>query len=438
MRVVDLITKKRTGQEHSKEEIDFLVGSFTRGAIPDYQMSAWLMAIMWRGLTDDEMFTLTEAMVASGDVLDLGDMASTAVDKHSTGGVGDKTTLAVVPILAAGGVHVAKMSGRGLGNTGGTLDKLDSIPGFRTGLTIDEIVGQVRSVGACIAAQTDTLVPADRKMYALRDVTSTVESLPLIAASIMSKKLAGGSHNILLDVKVGRGAFMKTLEHARSLADAMVRIGKAQGRHVVAVLSDMDTPLGYNVGNLLEVREVVALLQGNAWAEPHLRELVLRLSGIGFLMSGRCMSVTDGEALAEKLIKSNAAFEKLCEIVTAQGGDASCLEQTVKQPVCRYKLDVRVPDSGYLYSLNAEAIGAAAMRLGAGRATKDDTIDPTAGIMLRHTQGDIVVQGNIVATVCAPSEAQAREACLDVLDAIEIRQAAPAVSPFIYETIGLD
>ena len=438
MRVVDLITKKRKGGEHSGEEIDFLVGGFARGTLPDYQMSAWLMAVMWRGLTDRETFALTGAMVASGDVLHLGDLAATAVDKHSTGGVGDKTTLAVVPILAAGGVHVAKMSGRGLGYTGGTLDKLESIPGFRTALTIDEILKQVQSVGACIAAQTDSLVPADRKIYALRDATSTVESLPLVAASIMSKKLAGGSHNIVLDVKVGRGAFMKTLDDARNLADTMVRIGKSQGRRVVAVLSDMDKPLGYNIGNLLEVREVVALLQGNPWAEPRLLEIVRLLSGIGFLMAGRCASLAEGRTLADRMVSGGAAFDKLCEIVAAQGGDVTCLQQTVKQPACRFKVDVHAPDSGYLYSLDAEAIGIAAMRLGAGRAAKDDTIDPTAGIMLRHTQGDMVVRDTIVATVCASSDAQAREAGLDVLEAIEIHKAAPAATPFIYETIGLD
>jgi pyrimidine-nucleoside phosphorylase len=436
MRAVDLIAKKRTGGEHTETEIHFLVGGYSQGAIPDYQMSAWLMAVLWRGLTDREMFVLTEAMVMSGETLALGDLAATAVDKHSTGGVGDKTTLAVVPILAAGGVAVAKMSGRGLGHTGGTLDKLDAIPGMRTALSIDEILTQTRAVGACIAAQTESLVPADRKMYALRDATATVESLPLIAASIMSKKLAAGSRNIILDVKVGSGAFMKTLDEARALADAMVRIGEAHGRRVVAVLSDMNVPLGYNVGNLLEVCEVVSLLRNNAGAERRLRHVVKTLCGIGFVLAGCAGTSVAGEAIAEELIVSGKAFEKLLQIVAAQGGDAACLEQTVRLPQCRVRRDVPAPRSGYVTALDAEAIGLAAMRLGAGRATKEDAIDPAAGVMLRYVLGDKVSAGLPIATLCAGSEIQAREAERELLAAIRIGPEPPHTRPLIYETVG--
>lgn len=436
MRAVDLIAKKRAGGEHTEPEIHYLVSGYSQGTIPDYQMSAWLMAVLWRGLTDLEMFVLTEAMVASGETLALGDLAAAAVDKHSTGGVGDKTTLAVVPILAAGGVTVAKMSGRGLGHTGGTLDKLEAIPGVRTALTATQILAQARSVGACIAAQTETLVPADRKMYALRDATATVESLPLIAASIMSKKLAAGSRNIILDVKVGSGAFMKTLDEARALADAMVRIGEAHGRRVVALLSDMNVPLGYNVGNLLEVCEVVSLLRNNAGAEPRLRQVVKTLCGIGFVLADCAGTAVAGEAIAEDLIVSGKAFEKLLQIVAAQGGDASLLEQTVKLPRCRVKMDIPAPRSGYVASLDAEAIGLAAMRLGAGRATKEDTIDPAAGIMLRYVLGDSVSKGMPLATLCASSEIQAREAGQALLAAIRIEPSPPNARPLIYEIVG--
>lgn len=437
MRVVDLITKKRTGSEHTETELQFLVRNFVCGGIPDYQMSAWLMAVLWKGLSDREMFILTDAMVASGEIVDLGDLACAAVDKHSTGGVGDKTTLAVVPILAAGGAYVAKMSGRGLGHTGGTLDKLEAIPGMRTSLTIDQIVSQVRSVGACIAAQTDSLVPADRKLYALRDATSTVESLPLIAASIMSKKLAAGSRNIVLDVKVGSGAFMKDIESGKALADAMVRIGEAHGRRVVAIITDMDVPLGYNIGNLLEVSEVVSLLRGNAWAEARLLRVVLTLSGIGFLLAGCAATAAEGEALAKEMISSGKAFAKLLDIVAAQGGDTSCLLQTVKQRHCRLKLDVTAPRGGYVTALDAEGIGLAAMNLGAGRATKEDTIDPTAGIMLRYALGDRVPAKTVMATICASSDVQARQAEQALLQAIRIGDDPPAPRPLIYETVGI-
>ncbi len=436
MRVVDIIHKKRQGRTHTDEEIQFLVGSYAQGATPDYQMSAWLMAVLWRGLSEGETFALTAAMVASGDTLDLSGLPGLFLDKHSTGGVGDKTTLAVVPILASAGVQMPKMSGRGLGHTGGTLDKLESV-GARIGMEPEEIREQVRVVGACLCAQTDRLVPADRKMYALRDATDTVESLPLIAASIMSKKIAGGCPSILLDVKVGGGAFMKSLEDARALAQWMIGIGAAAGRKVAAVLSDMNVPLGYAVGNRVEVREVVRLLQDDPQTETRLRSLVLSLAGAGFLLAGRVSALADGEALASAQIASGAAFEKLREIIAYQGGDTDYLTDDDKPPVARIQWDVTASSGGFVRRLDAEAIGLAAMRLGAGRATKEDPIVPTAGVILRRTVGQPVTPGGVIATLYTDDEAAARAVVPLVSEAFEIGPTALDAHPVIYETIGL-
>ena len=437
LRAVDIIHKKRQGGSHTGEEIDFLVQSFSQGTTPDYQMSAWLMAVLWRGLSDGETFALTRAMVASGDTLDLTGLTGPFLDKHSTGGVGDKTTLAVVPILASSGVQMPKMSGRGLGHTGGTLDKLESLGGTRVERTADEIREQVRAVGACLCAQTSRLVPADRKMYALRDATDTVESLPLIAASIMSKKIAGGCPSILLDVKVGGGAFMKTLPDARALAHLMIGIGTASGRRVAAVLSDMNRPLGYSVGNRVEVHEVVRLLQNDPGTEARLKSLVLTLAGAGFLLAGRVGTVAEGETLADAQIASGAAFAKLREIIAYQGGDTESLTDDYKPPVAPVRLDVTASQGGYVWRLDAEAIGLAAMRLGAGRATKEDQIDPTAGVILHRTVGQSVTQGDIVATLYTHAEHAARAQAPRVWDAFEVGSDPPDPQPVIYEAIGL-
>ena len=438
MRVVDLLRKKRLGEAHSSDEIHFLVRNYTQGDIPDYQMSAWLMAVVWRGLTEAETFALTAAMVASGDTIDLSSIPGPCVDKHSTGGVGDKTTLAVVPILASAGVYIPKMSGRGLGHTGGTLDKLESLGGTRTALEAGEILHQVRMVGACICAQTERLVPADQKLYALRDATETVESLPLIAASIMSKKIAGGCPAIILDVKVGGGAFMKTLPEARALADLMIKIGQAHGRRVAAVLSDMDVPLGYNVGNLVEVREVVTLLQNNPWTEERLKAVVLLLAAAGFLLAGRVPSLDEGKALAEQQIASGAAFEKLCEIIEAQGGSTDFLLHPLRAPSAPVKWDIRATGSGYVQRVDAQAIGLAAMRLGAGREIKEERIDAAAGLALRETIGQYVAAGNVVATLYTRSKVLARQIAPSVWQAFSLGPSAPESRPVIYETIGLD
>ena len=438
MRVVDIIRRKREGGAHPDEEIQFLVQSYALGATPDYQMSAWLMAVLWRGLTETETFALTAAMVASGDVLDLTGLTGPFLDKHSTGGVGDKTTLAVVPILASAGVQMPKMSGRGLGHTGGTLDKLESLGGTRTEMTADEIRAQVQEVGACLCAQTSRLVPADRKMYALRDATDTVGSLPLIAASIMSKKIAGGCPSILLDVKVGGGAFMKSLPDARALACLMIQIGAASGRRVAAVLSDMNEPLGYSVGNRVEVREVALLLQNDSQTEVRLRGLVLTLAGAGFLLAGRVDTLVQGEALAKAQIASGAAYAKLREIITYQGGDTDYLTDDAKPPIARIHLDVTATQGGWVQNLDAEAIGLAAMRLGAGRAAKEGSIDPAAGIILRRTVGQPVTPGDAVATLYTNDESAAQSVAPLVLDAFRLGPTAPDPLPVIYETIGLD
>ena len=438
MRAVDIIRNKRRGEAHTLAEISFLIQNYVHGAIPDYQISAWLMAVLWRGLSEDETFALTSAMVASGETLDLSSLSGPCVDKHSTGGVGDKTTLAVVPILASAGVQVPKMSGRGLGHTGGTLDKLESLGGTRTEMEISAILVQVQAVGACICAQTGRLVPADRLLYALRDATDTVESLPLIAASIMSKKIAGGCPSIVLDVKVGGGAFMKTLPEARALASLMIKIGAAHGRKTVAVLSDMDVPLGYNVGNRVEVREVVSLLQNNAWTEPRLKTVVCTLAAAGFLLTGRVSTLAEGQALAEAQIVSGAAFQKLWDIVEAQGGSPEYLSHALKPPIAKIKRDVRAETSGFVRFVNAESIGLAAMRLGAGRAAKEDALDPTAGVVLRETVGCAVTAGNIIATLHTGSEIAAREVAPQVRAAFDIGPEPPPSRNVIYEIIGLD
>ena len=438
MRAVDIIREKRQGREHSAAEINFLIQNYVHGAVPDYQISAWLMAVLWQGLSEAETFALTTAMIASGDTLDLSSLSGPCVDKHSTGGVGDKTTLAVVPILASAGVKIPKMSGRGLGHTGGTLDKLESLGGTRTEMETAEILAQMQSVGACICAQTSRLVPADRLLYALRDATDTVESLPLIAASIMSKKIAGGCPSIVLDVKVGGGAFMKTLPDARELALLMIKIGAAHGRKTVAVLSDMDVPLGYNVGNRVEVREVVSLLQNNAWTEPRLKTVVCTLASVGFVLSGLAPTLAEGVTLAEAQIISGAAYRKLSEIVLVQGGDPDYLTHALKPPLARIKRDVRTDKTGFIRHIDAEAIGLAAMRLGAGRASKEDAIDPTAGVVLRETVGCPVTTDNIIATLYTGSEIAAREVSSLVKSAFDISPDPPAPQNVIYEILGLD
>ncbi len=420
IRAADLIERKRNGAELSESEIAELVLGFTRGEIPDYQMAAWCMAVYFRGLTGRETHALTDAMVRSGETLDLGAaLGRKVVDKHSTGGVGDKTSLAVGPIVAACGVPFGKMSGRGLGHTGGTLDKLESIRGFRVELSADAFVQQVRDIGLAIIGQTGDLVPADKKLYALRDVTATVDSTPLIASSIMSKKIAAGADAIVLDVKVGDGAFMKTLDDARILAEQMVDLGQRAGREVVCLLTDMNQPLGAAVGNALEVREAVDTIAGIG--PPDFTELVLDACARLLALSDLGVDVAEGRRLAEAAVADGSATAAYERWIRAQGGDPD-LSALPQAPVVR---EVRAPRDGTVVRLGALAVGVAALELGAGRLTKEDAIDHAVGVVCRAKRGDAVAAGEVLAEVHARAEEPASAGVDAVLAAYVIGDEAP-------------
>jgi pyrimidine-nucleoside phosphorylase len=425
----DLIQKKRDGGELPAAEIEALIAAFARGDVPDYQMAAFLMAVYFRGMTPNETAALTTAMARSGDMLDLGALAGRAVDKHSSGGVGDKTSLVIVPLVASAGVPVPKLSGRGLGHTGGTLDKLESIPGCRTDLSEAEFLAQVGRVGCAIAGQSAALVPADAKLYALRDVTATVDSLPLIASSIMSKKLAAGAGAILLDVKCGRGAFMKTEADARALAEAMVAIGRAAGRRTAAVISSMDAPLGRAVGNALEVKEAVAALRGEG--PPDLEALCLRLAGRMLVLGRRAETPEEGTAEVQRRLASGDGLAKFAEMIGAQGGDARVTEEPDRLPQAPVRLPVPAPASGFVGGIDATAIGLAAMRLGAGRARKGEPIDPGVGVIIERPVGSPVRAGESVAVIHARDAAAGEAAAFEVAAAFAITETAPAPPPLI-------
>jgi pyrimidine-nucleoside phosphorylase len=433
MRAVEIIEKKRDGYELSPEEIRFFVEGFTRGEIPDYQAAAFLMAVYFRGMTPRETADLTLAMAYSGRVLDLHDIAPVVVDKHSTGGVGDKVSLVVVPLVAAAGLPVGKMSGRGLSFTGGTIDKLESIRGFRVELTVEEFREQLRRVGAVLCGQSADLAPADGKFYALRDVTGTVPSIPLIAASIMSKKIAAGADAIVLDVKVGNGAFMKTLEDARALAQRMVDIGSALGRRVVAVISDMNQPLGEAVGNALEVKEAIATLRSDG--PQDFREHCLTIAAYMLYLGGRAGSVAEGRRLAEETLSSGAAWEKFRALVAAQGGDVEQIEEPERLPRARLIREIPAPADGYIAEMRAYEVGMAAVALGAGRTKKGEPIDPAVGILVHRKVGDPVRQGEPLFTVHANAEERLAEAEAWLSRAVRIREAPVPPLPHIYETI---
>ena len=400
MNAVEIIARKRDGVVLTAEEIGFFVHGVTVGSVPDYQAAAWLMAVYLRGMTACETQSLTLAMRDSGKRVDLSDLTNgPALDKHSTGGVGDKTTLIVVPILAAAGVPMLKMSGRGLGFSGGTVDKLEAIPGFRTGLTISQAKAQVKRIGAALIAQSDELAPADGILYALRDVTATVESIPLIASSIMAKKLAGGAKRILLDVKVGHGAFMKTRERAEELARMLVAIGEGAGVPTSAVLTAMDEPLGYAVGNALEVKEAILTLQNDPGSEPRLRALCLELAGHGLLAVGKVNTRAEGATQAEQLLVSGKAASKLAEIVAAQGGPDSCAAILESLPQAPIQCAVHAENEGLVTGIDAEVVGRLAMAMGAGREKRNAPIDPSVGIELHHKNGDAVRAGDTLATL---------------------------------------
>ena len=403
MRMYDCIEKKKEGKALTTEEIRFMVKGFTDGVIPDYQMSAMLMAICFRGMDRQETVDLTLAMRDSGSVLDLSSIPGIKVDKHSTGGVGDKTSLVLTPIVAALGVPVAKMSGRGLGHTGGTIDKLECFPGFTTELSREKFMQNVTEIGVAIAGQTANLAPADKRLYALRDVTATVDEMSLIASSIMSKKLASGSDAIVLDVKTGNGAFMKTLEDSIRLAQAMVAIGTHNGRKVAALITDMDTPLGYNIGNSLEVIESVAVLKGHGPAD--LTEVCYQLAANMLLLAGKG-TLPECRKMAEEAVASGAAYEKLKQMFAAQGGDISVLDDPNKFAKAHYSREIRADQGGWLYATNTEMIGNASVLLGAGRIKKEDSIDFAAGIVLHKKAGDRVEPGDLLATFYAEQEAK--------------------------------
>lgn len=388
LRIVDIIEKKRDGEVLTKEEIEFFVTGYTNGSIPDYQASAFLMAVFFQKMTTEEQGHLTMAMAESGDQIDLSAIEGVKVDKHSTGGVGDTTTLILAPLVAACGVPVAKMSGRGLGHTGGTLDKLEAIEGFHVEISTEQFIQQVNELKIAVIGQSGNLTPADKKLYALRDVTATVDSIPLIASSIMSKKLAAGADAIVLDVKTGAGAFMKTLEDSRQLADAMVAIGNEVGRNTSAVISDMSQPLGLAIGNALEVKEAIETLQGKGPAD--LTELCLVLGSKMLLAAGKAASDVDARAQLQSVIKNGDALRLFGELIKAQGGNAEVIANPDLLPRAQYQIEVPAKQSGYVSEIDADEVGVAAMLLGAGRATKEDVIDLSVGIVLCKKIGDYV------------------------------------------------
>lgn len=434
MRMYDIIMKKRNGGELTGEEIRFFVEGYTRGEIPDYQASALMMAVYFRGMTQRETCELTMAMAHSGDMLDLSAVKGIKVDKHSTGGVGDKTSLALAPMVAACGIPVAKMSGRGLGHTGGTIDKLESFPGFTTALTTERFLENVNRIGIAIMGQTADLAPADKKLYALRDVTATVDQMSLIASSIMSKKLAAGADAIVLDVKTGSGAFMKREEDARALAGEMVNIGKNAGRKTVAVISDMDQPLGYAVGNALEVKEAIETLMGRG--PEDFVELCLTLGSRMLMAGGKADDEKTAVRLLKQAIEDGSALRKLAEFVEAQGGDSETVYHPERLPRAAIQRPVPAPEEGFVSHMECDEIGICSLILGGGRETKESVIDLSVGLVLQKKTGDHVKKGEPLAIIHANDENKAAEAEKRFLQACEISGQAPVKPPFIKAVIG--
>ena len=432
MRIYDIIAKKRDGFELTDEEIAFFVRGCTDKSIADYQTTALLMAIYLNGMTDREMITLTNEMAHSGDMLDLSSIQGITADKHSTGGVGDKTTLIVAPIVASCGVKIAKLSGRGLGHTGGTVDKLEAIDGFRVSLSPEEFINQVNDIGICVTGQTGNLAPADKIIYGLRDATATVGSIPLIASSIMSKKLAAGAECIVLDVKVGSGAFMKTLDEAKALSQKMIDIGKANGRKMAAVLSDMDTPLGKNIGNTLEVIEAVDVLKGAVQSD--LTEVCVVLAS-NILSLAKKISLEEAEKQVRRSLSDGTAYETFKKLVVAQCGDSSLIENTDKFKKAAFCREVLSPADGYLASMNAETIGLSSVVLGAGRKTKEDMIDYTAGIILEKKAGEEVKKGEVLARLYTNNAGSLDESERMLLSALKFSKEKPVTKPLIYDVM---
>jgi pyrimidine-nucleoside phosphorylase len=434
MIAVELIRKKREGGTLAKEEMRWLIQEYVSGGIPDYQMSAFLMACYFRGMTEEETLTFTDLMLHSGVVIDLTDIPGAKVDKHSTGGVGDKVSLILAPIVAACGVSVPMISGRGLGHTGGTLDKLESIPGFRTSLSIPEYRSVIRSVGAVLIGQTSELAPADKKMYALRDVTGTVECIPLIAGSIMSKKLAEGIDALVLDVKTGRGAFMQSYDRSLELAQTLVRIGTGFGKETVAFITSMDQPLGTTIGNWLEVVESVECLKGlrgKGDASSDLMEVTHVLSGAMLMLGKKAGTIAEGVALSHASIDNGSAFHKLLDIVAAQGGDTSALENLERYPLPKHAIEVKTMEHGYIGAIDSLELGISGITLGAGRARKEDAIDPKAGIVLAKKIGDTVGSGDVLATFYTDKNEAIESSRERIRNAFRVQSAPPKQKPMI-------
>ncbi len=433
MHAVDLIRKKREGLRLSRAELEYLITGYVRGDIPDYQMAAWNMAVYFRGMDAEEITDLTLIMAHSGDILDLRGIKGVKVDKHSTGGVGDTTTLIVTPLVASLGVPVAKMSGRGLGHTGGTVDKLESIPGFKVTLTPHEFVSQVNRIGLSLVGQTGHLAPADKLLYALRDVTATVESIPLIASSIMSKKIAAGADGFVLDVKVGTGAFMKTEAEAVELAKTMVQIGQLAGRNTVALVTDMNQPLGRSIGNALEVKEAIRTLQG---AGPiRLTGLCIELAVEMVLLAGAATSAGQARKLVEQSLQNGHALRKFGELVEAQGGDSQVVHELTLLPQAEYTGNVLAPGTGFVHAVDPMSIGVTAMELGAGREHKDSVIDLAVGIELQAEVGDYVRQGEVLAKLHANDPKKLDEVMDQALQAFKISEKRSEPNPTIYRRI---
>lgn len=432
MRIYDIISRKRDGFELTDEEIRFFIEGYTKGEIQDYHASALLMAIYLKGMSDREMVTLTLEMAKSGDMLDLSAIDGVTVDKHSTGGVGDKTTLIVTPVVASLGAKVAKMSGRGLGHTGGTVDKLESIEGFNVALTPEEFISTVKKTGICVVGQTGNLAPADKKLYALRDATATVGCMPLIASSIMSKKLAAGSECIVLDVKYGSGAFMKTKADAEELSKKMVEIGKMAGRKMTAVISDMDTPLGKNIGNTLEIKEAVEILRGRG--SDDLRQVSLTLAS-NLISLAEGIAYSEARLKCERALSDGSAYEKFLEFISAQGGNTEMIADTDKLPKACIIHNVLAKESGYISKTDAEKIGSASVILGAGRVNKEDRIDYTAGIILHKKTGDKIEAGDVVAEFHTNDEDKIPSAEKMFFDAVIVSENEPEKTELIYKVI---
>ena len=433
MHAVDLIQKKRDGQRLSRAELEFLIQGYVEGRIPDYQMAAWAMAVYFQGMEPEEITDLTLIMAHSGDTLDLSSIHGVKVDKHSTGGVGDTTTLIVAPLVASCGIPVAKMSGRGLGHTGGTVDKLESIPGFRVDLQPQEFISQVNRLGLSLVGQTGQLAPADKLLYALRDVTATVESIPLIASSIMSKKIAAGADGFVLDVKVGQGAFMKTEADAVQLAATMVQIGTLAGRVTVALVTDMNQPLGTRIGNALEVKEAILTLKGDG--SPRLRELCVQLSVEMLLLAGKTQDRHEAERLVEERLKNGDGLEKFRQLIEAQGGEGRGVEDLTLLPQANYSQDIPAPKGGFIQAIDPLTIGICAMELGAGREQKDAPIDLAVGLELQTQLGDSVQKGASLAKLYANDPQAMERAAALAKEAFTIGAEKPVVPPTIYRKI---